>query len=201
MNDPRIDLWFNDWSRIGAIGVGALFFFVFAVLLMRVLGKRTTSQMNNFDWIITVAIGSLASSGILLKDVSIADAAFAMVVLGLCQWATTWSVIQAPWIARAVKPTPQLLVHRGEMLNDALRRERISTDELYGRLREHGYTNVEAVKWVVLETDGRMTVIPFGDEDRDVRIDNADLMGNVRGVDSMRTKQEDDPQTTPEEKT
>ncbi len=136
-----------------------------------------------------MAVGSLASSGILLKDVAIGDAAFAMVVLGLCQWGTTRAVIQAPWIARAIKPTPQLLVHRGEMLKPALRRERISTDELYGRLREHGFSDLAAVKWVVLETDGRMTVIPEGG-DKDLTIDPAELPGNVRGTDGMQAPQE-----------
>ncbi len=190
MGSPQIDVWFNSWARLSAIGVGSVFFFVFAIMLMRALGKRTTAQMNNFDWIITVAIGSLASSGILLKDVSISDAAIAILVLGVCQWSTTWLVIQAPWLSRLIKPTPRLLVHRGELLTPALRKERISTDELYGRLREHGFVDLDRVMAVVLETDGRMTVIPTGEEN--ISLGQAKLLGNVAGIEGLETSQEED---------
>jgi len=190
MNDPDINFWFNEWDRIQAVAVGAVLFFCVAILLMRVLGKRTTSQMNNFDWIVTVAIGSLVSSGILLKDVSVSDAFTAVIVLGACQWFTTWVVIQAPWMARVVKPTPRLLMHDGEVLKEAMRKERISVDELYGRLRENGHSQLETVKWVVLETDGRMTVISARDVDRD--LDEAELLGNVKGMSGLKTQAEDD---------
>ena len=52
--------WFESWDRLQNVAIAAVFFYAFIVLLVRVLGKRTTSQMNNFDWIITIAVGSLA---------------------------------------------------------------------------------------------------------------------------------------------
>ncbi|WOI58266.1 DUF421 domain-containing protein [Palleronia sp. LCG004] len=185
MNDPSIHLWFNDWNRIGSVVVGALVFFAFVVLLTRLLGKRTTAQMNNFDWIIAVAMGSLLSSGILLKDVSIADALVAMAVLGMCQWLTTWLVIRVPKLAWVVKPVPRLLVHDGELVEDALRVERISKDELFARLRAHGYTHLAEVQWVILETDGTMTVIP--DMDPEMPLRDAELMQNISVADHLKT--------------
>ncbi len=177
MNDPTIHLWFNDWNRIGSVVIGAIVFFAYVILLTRLLGKRTTAQMNNFDWIIAVAMGSLLSSGILLKDVSIADSLVAMGVLGLCQWLTTWLVLKVPRLAWVVKPMPRLLVHDGELVDGAMRAERISEDELFARLREQGYTNLEEVQWVILETDGRMTVV--ADMNPEMPLSEAGLMRNI----------------------
>ncbi len=189
MNDPKIDLWFSEWNRIEAVAISAVLFFVFVVLLMRLLGKRTTAQMNNFDWVITVAMGSLVASGILSKTVSISDTLVAMLVLGLCQWITSWLVISWPPVARLVKPTPRFLVKDGASLPSALRKERISTDELFSRLRQHGYANIADVKWVIIETDGRFSVIP--DRQADTVGSKADLMGNIKGESGLEIRADD----------
>ncbi|MSU91651.1 DUF421 domain-containing protein [Rhodobacteraceae bacterium 2CG4] len=137
-----VDIWFNSWARLQSIAVGSVFFFVFIVALMRLSGKRTTGQMNNFDWIITVAIGSLASSGILLKNVSIADAALAMVLLAALQSATTWLALRSPRFAGLVKPHPRILAEDGRYLREALRAERVTEAEVRAKLRAHGMTRL-----------------------------------------------------------
>ena len=173
---PEIDVWFNSWDRLASVAQGSLFFFVYIVLIMRVSGKRTASQMNNFDWIVTVAIGSLAASGILLQDVSVADAALAIAILTACQWATTWLITRSEGFSRLVKPAPRLLMEGGRMLTRAMRRERISHAELLSRLRRQGYVRGAEAQWVVLETDGSLTVIPR----QGVGLADAETMGNVR---------------------
>ncbi|MGB3722587.1 MAG: DUF421 domain-containing protein, partial [Pacificimonas sp.] len=70
---PYIATWFNSWERLLSIGLSAIATYIGIVILVRISGKRTTSQMNNFDWIITVALGGLVTSGILLKGVSVVD--------------------------------------------------------------------------------------------------------------------------------
>lgn len=167
--------FFNSWLRLLDVGVGAVILFVFIVFLVRVLGKRTTSQMNNFDWIITVAIGSLAASGVMLKDVSIADSIVAITVLSSCQWILTWSVIRAPSLGNLVKAQPRLLLHKGELLTSAMKKERISEEDVIACLRRKGYTSLEEANWVILETDGTFAVIPRSDE----ALQDASLMTNV----------------------
>jgi uncharacterized membrane protein YcaP (DUF421 family) len=57
----------NMWSsieRVADILLLATVFYFLIVVMVRVSGKRTTGELNNFDWIITVAVGSLAASGI-----------------------------------------------------------------------------------------------------------------------------------------
>ena len=174
---PEIDTWFNSWDRLASVTQGSLFFFVFIILVMRVSGKRTASQMNNFDWIVTVAMGSLAASGILLKDVSIADASLAIGILAACQWGTTWLITRSERFARLVKPAPRLLADGGRMLTEAMHKERVSEAEILSRLRQQGYAQGSEAQWVVLETDGSLTVIPR----QATELAAAETMGNVSG--------------------
>lgn len=133
-------------------------------MLVRVLGKRTTGQMNNFDWIITITIGAIIASGILQRGVAIVDALIAIVVLAFLQWATTKLVLRSRFAAKLVKARPELLVHRGRILEETTQRTRISDGEIYAALRGQGITQLKDVNWVILETNGTMSVIANKDE-------------------------------------
>ena len=135
-------------------------FFIFIVLLVRLMGKRTTSQMNNFDWIIMITVGSIVASGILLPNVSLAGAAVAILVLAACQWLTTHLALRSQSFRRVVRAEPRLLVRNGMYLREAMRQERVALPEVEAKLREAGLVDVSEAGWVVLETNGAMSIIP-----------------------------------------
>ncbi|MEE4538726.1 MAG: YetF domain-containing protein [Erythrobacter sp.] len=166
---------FSSVNRIAEVSISAVLFFVFIVVLVRVLGKRTTAQLNNFDWIINITVGSLAASGILLKDVATLDALAAIIVLATCQYLTTIWVRKTDLGSKVVKANPTLLTHNGEFLRDAMDRVRVSEEEISAALREAGVARKGHANWVVLETDGTLSVIPK----MDIDIDEADALVGV----------------------
>lgn len=130
------------------------------IVSVRISGKRSTSQMNSFDWIVTVALGSIAGSGILLSTVSITGALWAIALLLGMQWILTRSIVQYPLVAAFVKAEPTLLINNGEICGEALVRERISKQELFSALRQKGLADPSQARWVILETDATLSVIP-----------------------------------------
>jgi uncharacterized membrane protein YcaP (DUF421 family) len=160
---PEPEIWMSDLDRLSNVALLSLYFFLLTVVLFRLMGKRLTSQMNNFDWIMTVAIGSLIASAILLRDVSAADVTIAVLALAGCQYLFTWLAIRSDAFARVVRATPRLLTHKGEYLEHALRKERISKAEIAAKLREAGYKRPEDANWVILETTGKLSIIPRQD--------------------------------------
>jgi uncharacterized membrane protein YcaP (DUF421 family) len=170
-----IDTFFNSADRLASIAMSAVILFVAVVVLIRFLGKRATGQMSNFDWIISVTVGSLAASGILLKDVSVADALLAIVMIGLLQWSAAWLAARSDWFENIIRAKPRLLLHKGELLERDMRRENISHHEIYSALRRQGYVQPGDANWVVLENDGTLTVIPR----KDIGLGDAALMSDV----------------------
>ncbi|BDI60524.1 DUF421 domain-containing protein [Qipengyuania nanhaisediminis] len=156
------NLW-SDWPRLFEVALNAVLFYVFIVALVRIAGKRTTSEFNNFDWIINVAVGSLAASGILLKNVSTLDAVVAILCLAACQYvATLW--VQKTRIGSVVmKAQPTLLTHKGEFLWEAMKEARVSEEEVLAALRAAGEVENSDANWVILETNGKLSVIPRQD--------------------------------------
>ncbi|MFI4896465.1 MAG: DUF421 domain-containing protein, partial [Phycisphaerales bacterium JB059] len=131
-----------------------------SILLIRLSGKRTTSQMNNFDWIVTVAMGSMIASPILIEKVTLADASLGIAMLLLLQFAVTRVSTRSDAFERLVKASPTLLAYNGSLLHGAMRRERVTRAEVMAALREGGLTRVDQVGAVVLETDASMSVLP-----------------------------------------
>ena len=157
------------------VSANAFLFYILIIVMVRLVGKRTTSEFNNFDWIINVAVGSLAASGILLRNVASVDAIAAIVVLAACQFVTTKLVMRSDDVADVVKAEPTLLTHKGEYLRDAMTRTRISEEEIKMALRAAGITANSDANWVVLETNGTMSVIPR----QDVQWEEADALSDV----------------------
>ena len=84
-------------------------------------------------------------------------------VLAACQYITTKLVQRSRTIANIVKAEPTLLTHKGEYLRDAMLRTRISEEEIKTALRQNGITHNADANWVVLETNGQLSVIPRQD--------------------------------------
>jgi uncharacterized membrane protein YcaP (DUF421 family) len=66
------------------------------------------------------------------------------------------------WVRRTVTGEPALLFHRGQFLDAALRRARVTPDEIRAAVRSAGYATPDDVEAVVLETDGSFSVIQNG---------------------------------------
>ena len=174
--------WIGSWNDIADTVLSAVLFYFVIVVVVRLAGKRSTSQLNNFDWIINVAVGSLAASGILLDSVPALRAVAAIITISVLQYALTKLVQKFDRVARIVKASPTMLTHKGEFLHEAMDRTRISEEEICSILREHGLTDADDANWVILETDGRLTVIPR----QELALGDANTMANVEAPQSIR---------------
>ncbi|GGC40060.1 DUF421 domain-containing protein [Novosphingobium marinum] len=137
------------------------------ILFIRISGKRSTSQMNNFDWVVTVALGSLAASGIILKDVPALQVIFAFGLLLLLQFILTKLIYRSEFAANLVKAEPALLVADGKFCRETMRNERVTEAEVNAAIRAAQLTDLSQVRWVILETDATMSVIPREPADTD----------------------------------
>ena len=182
----------NDVVSLGEIAVSALLFYFLILAMVRVVGKRSTAQFNSFDWIINITVGSLAASGILLRNVPFHNAAAAIVVIMLGQFILTKLVLRFDWVARMVKARPTLLTHKGRYLEQAMEKTRVSREEIRARLRAEGLIDIDDTNWVVLETDGSLTVIPV----QDAGFDKVSVLDEVEILDDIELREP--PRDTPE---
>lgn len=155
-------IFFDNWGvllRTAVIGVMA---YASLVALLRVSGRRTLSKMNAFDLVVTVSLGSTLAAVLLNQDVTLAQGALAFALLIGMQFAVTWSSVRAHWVRKIITGEPALLLYRGAFLPAALRRARVTEDEVRAAVRAAGLATLDEVGAVVLETDGSFSVIQGG---------------------------------------
>jgi uncharacterized membrane protein YcaP (DUF421 family) len=137
------------------------------VAVLRMSGKRTLSQFNAFDFVVTVALGSTLATILLSRDVALLQGVLAFLVLVGMQFAITWTSQRSGRVREISKSAPTALIYRGQMLPDVMRRERVLASEVHAALRAHGLHSVGEADLVVLETDGTVTVVErLGDAPR-----------------------------------
>ncbi len=158
MNEKEA-IWFGGWEGLLEVVITAPVIYLLVVAFVRVSGKRTTGQMNNFDWIVTVAMGSIVASSIVINTVEVAEGAGAVLMLIGLQWVLTKLTQRHGIVDRAVKVTPRILIDRGVVNEEALAAERLTKDEVATALRQRGVTRLDDVMWLMLENTGRFSVI------------------------------------------
>lgn len=152
-------LFFDGWpDLLRSIAIGPLAY-VTLIIILRLAGKRTLAKMNAFDLVVTIALGSTLATIMLNKDVALAEGAVALAVLVVLQFIVAWTSVRLPPFRRAVRSEPTLLLHRGQMLHNAMRQERVTEDEVRSAIRASGIASIEHVQAVVLESDGSFSVI------------------------------------------
>ncbi|QGZ37788.1 uncharacterized protein DUF421 [Pseudoduganella flava] len=155
-------MFFADWSNIYRVAVVGALAYSALVVLLRLSGNRTLSKMNAFDLVVTVAFGSTLATILVNRNVSLAVGLAALALLVAMQFVVTWSCVRSSLLNRIVKTAPTVLVLRGELCPDALKRVRVTSDEVLGAVRQHGYGGLDLIEAVVLETDGSLSVISRG---------------------------------------
>jgi uncharacterized membrane protein YcaP (DUF421 family) len=153
-------MWLSEWSvvlRILLVGVAA---YATLVVLLRVSGKRTLGKLNAFDFVTTVAIGSVLATAVLDPQTTWMAALTAMAVLVGAQFVvaqvTTW-LPRGRWFVNA---SPTLVVRDGQVLDEQLRQVRLTRGELDQAVRAAGQGSLALVAAVVLEPDGSLSVVP-----------------------------------------
>ncbi len=171
-------VFFDDFYGLFRIVVVAVIFYISFIVFLRVSGKRSTSQMNNFDWLITVTLASMLGTTILIDEVVVLEGLIAAGALLGLNLALTKVAFYAKESRTVLYDKPSLLFYNGEFLLKEMERERVSEDEIMAAIRGCGFGRLNEVGAVVLETNASLSALPMAaDDDEDV----LGLLSDVRG--------------------
>lgn len=135
------------------IGFGLL------LLLTRVMGKKQLGQMNIFTYITGIAIGNMAGDMIIHKDVKIIDG-----ITGMVLWSALIIVIELVSmkngkVRKVLDGEPSIVIKRGEINEDSLKKLRLNIDDLSMLLRINQVFSVRDVDYAILEPNGELSVL------------------------------------------
>ena len=151
------ETWLDILLRSSVLTVAAL---LWVVLLVRVVGLRSFSKMTAFDFVMTVATGSLLAGAAQATQWSgFAQAMLAMAALFVAQYLIAQARQHFRPFQTAIENEPVLLMRDGEFYEAALEHTRVAKSDVMAKLREANVLDMAQVRAVVLETTGDISVL------------------------------------------
>ncbi len=155
----------ENLNDLALIVVFAAIVYFTVIFLHRLIGKRTASQMNNFDWIVTVAMGAITGATILSEGIALAEGLTAVTALLALQFCVTRASVEWKWFGETVSAQARLVYYQGTFLEDAMQSERVTKREIRAAARGGGNRTLDDVSAVVLEADGTLSVISKSEDE------------------------------------
>ena len=166
------ETWLDIVTRGFILSAAAI---IWIVILIRVNGLRSLSKMTNFDFVMTIALGSLTAGASQATDwQGFAQQMAAMAGLFLVQFASARVRKLSDTAESILQNEPVFLMRNGEFLEAAMKSTRVAKSDLIAKLREANALEISKVRAVVLETTGDVSVL-HGD-----RVDETLLKGVKR---------------------
>ncbi len=171
---------FTDITALDVLLRGTLLAVIglsWVVICVRVIGLRAFSKMTSFDFVTTVAIGSLLAGCVQATQWSaLVQALLAIAALLGIQYAVSRTRSHRDDFEGVIGNTPTLLMRDGAFQEGALKRTRTTRSDVIAKLREANVQHVSDVRAVVLESTGDISVL-HGESIDDVLLDGVRVGG------------------------
>src|SRR3954452_24763986 len=135
-----------------------LFFALF--VLLRVVGRRELAQMEPFDFILLIVLGDAIQQGLTQDDYSVTGAVIVITTIAAIQVGMGYVAFRSKRFRTLVDGEPVVLVEDGRIIPRNLRYARMAPEELAEEARMSQLGSIEEIAWAVLETSGKISIIP-----------------------------------------
>ena len=141
------------------IFIRVIIIYVLVLIIMRFMGKREIGQMQPFELVIAIMIADLASVPMSDTGIPITNGIVPILALLLIQLIISILNLKSMRVRQIMSGVPSILIYRGRIDEKALRKEKLTVNELQEKLRQFSVFDIGDVEYAILETSGQVTVI------------------------------------------
>lgn len=162
-----------------SVSLGALF------ILTKLMGNREMAQLSMFDYISGIAIGSIAGEMAAMSTDNLIEPLLSMTFLSLCTLSINYLTCKSIILRRFFQGQALLLYQNGQIYEKNLLYAKLDIGELLAECRVMGYYNLEEIHTIVLESNGKISILPMAStrsltpEDVNMKPDQTFPMANI----------------------
>ena len=144
--------------------IRTIILYLVLIFCIRLMGKRQIGQMEPSEFVVTMLVANLASIPMQDEGITLISGLVPILtVLGM-ELVLSGLIMRSVALRRLLCGKPVILIDNGKIIQENLRRTRISLDELTGHLREKDVLDLKSVQFAILETNGNLSVFPYPKE-------------------------------------
>lgn len=157
----------EDAKFLPEVGLRSLLMFLVIIFSLRVLGKRSVTQLSVFELGVIIGLGSAAGDPMFYKDVGMLAALLVFIIVISLYRLLTYLINRSEKVEKLMEGEPVYLVEEGKFILENFEREPIAHQEFFAQLRQHSVTHLGQLKVAIIETNGMISLFYY--EDKDVR--------------------------------
>ncbi|GIO09545.1 hypothetical protein J31TS6_55730 [Brevibacillus reuszeri] len=145
-----------DWLNIVLRTIGAL---VYLFFLTKIIGKRQIKQLTYIEYIVGITIGSIAAFMATEMDGPAYHSLIAMGIFALFPVVMEWLSLKSKKLRDFFEGKSTVLIKEGKILEDNLKKERLTAEDLMEQLRIKNVYKIADVEFALMETSGEISVL------------------------------------------
>jgi uncharacterized membrane protein YcaP (DUF421 family) len=130
------------------------------LLLMRIMGKREVGKLSLFDLVVAIMIAELAAIPMEDTSVPLHHGLLPITILVLLEIGLSIVTLKSQKARRIIEGTPSIIIEQGKIMEEQMRRMRYNIDDMITQMRDKGTFNIDDVEYAILETNGKLSIIP-----------------------------------------
>jgi len=134
--------------------------YTLVVIVMRIMGKRQIGELQPYEFVITIMISDLASLPmqdtrypLLLGVIPIITLLFLKTILSQLE-------LKSQAVRKFIDGEPYILIYKGKINYNILKKQQINIDELMEEIRLCGYFDLDEIQYAILENNGQISILP-----------------------------------------
>ncbi|MDQ0215513.1 uncharacterized membrane protein YcaP (DUF421 family) [Oikeobacillus pervagus] len=141
------------------VAVRSLLFIIVLYLITKIIGKRQIAQLSFFEYVTGITIGSIAAEICVSPNIAIPNGLISTVIWGLIPLLAGYLGMKSKTVRDLIEGKSTVLIKDGKVLEENLKKEKYTIDELLALLRKKDIFKVADVEFAVLETDGNLNAL------------------------------------------
>ncbi|MBG9448530.1 membrane protein [Cytobacillus firmus] len=143
--------------------VRTLFLYAVILLIFRLMGKREIGELSILDLVVYIMIAELAVVAIETPDSNILKNVLPMLLLMVVQIVLAIFSLKSKTFRDVVDGKPTIIINKGKIDENAMRKQRYNFDDLLLQLREKDIAKISDVEFAILESSGTLSVFERND--------------------------------------
>ncbi|AWD67719.1 MULTISPECIES: DUF421 domain-containing protein [Priestia] len=134
--------------------------FLALFIMLKLLGKTQFAQITPFDFITTLVLGNIVGDAALEKGVELTEILYSVLIWGLLIYAVTKLSQTFTGFRGVLEGKPSMIIYKGKIHYKELKKNNLDLNQLQHLMRQQGYFSLYEAEYVILETNGEVSVAP-----------------------------------------
>lgn len=145
-------------SIIWVVIIRSLISFFALLILVRLMGKQQVAELTFFDYVVGITIGSIASTLSVQVNQNTTATLVGMAIWTFLPILVAYLCLHNVWIRKVVEGEATVVIENGKILENNLKKIRLSIDDVISLLRAQGVFRIADVEFAMFEANGKLSV-------------------------------------------